>query len=314
MCNTPYPAYKCENTNRWLWKHDYNMWWVTELGQCSPYNGWSGPNAGSDPMAALMAVVSNVRYCARCPAGTWSGTLGSSTCNTCPTGTASSILGATSSNQCVACPVGTYVGPQSTTCLQCSPSTFSGSAGSTSCSSCTPGTYASGSGLSSCTSCQAGTYNQASSAQFPMELSYINQCGSRWVYDQMCSTPYPAYKCADANRFLWKSGDWWWVTESGQCSPNNGWYGPSPGSDPVAALVAASSNVKYCLSCPPGTWSAAVSANSAAACQSCAAGTRSTAVGAVSINTCQGCSAGSWSASGSSVCTQCVGVPLMFLD
>ena len=95
--------------------------------------------------------------CQSCPAGTFNDVVGSTVCQSCPAGTFNDVVGST---VCQSCPAGKFssvVG--STVCLSCPAGKFSSVVGSTVCQSCPAGKFSSVVGSTVCQSCPAGTFN-----------------------------------------------------------------------------------------------------------------------------------------------------------
>lgn len=149
--------------------------------------------------------------CTPCAAGTFTNSVGSTSCEVCPPGS-DSMEGANACTDCdpltetcvlcdageypnhaeracLSCPIGTYSTPESLACIACAPGSFasterSGSCepcaegsfatapGASECGRCPPGTFAGGQGNARCTPCAAGTFAAVSGA------GECSECGS----------------------------------------------------------------------------------------------------------------------------------------
>ena len=258
------PLYKDASVGATLWLHG-NQWingwgyWGGGGGTCAWYVIGYNYNGEANSMKGLYDNSNSYVNCPFCPAGTFINSVGASACSPCPTGTYSN-------------------------------------AGARECTSCGAGTYTSGAGFSVCTQCSAGSFNTAIGSGYPMELTYNGYCGSYYAFNGMCSVANPGYKCATDWKFMSiQSNNAWIVSTHSHCSPYNGWGGPGNG---VAGLVTASTNVKYCSSCPAGSFNTVPGATT---CQPCTKGTTSDLGG----TSCYACKVGTYNTANGQVCSNC---------
>jgi len=258
------PLYRDVNVGATLWLHG-NQWingwgyWSGGGGTCAWYVIGYNYYGEANSMKGMYDNSNSYVNCPFCPAGTFINSVGASACSPCPTGTYSN-------------------------------------AGARECTSCGAGTYTSGAGFSVCTQCSSGSFNTAIGSGYPMELTYNGYCGSYYAFNGMCSVANPGYKCATDWKFMSiQSNNAWIVSTHSHCSPYNGWDGPGNG---VAGLVTASTNVKYCSSCPAGSFNTVPGATT---CQPCAKGTTSDLGGTA----CYACKVGTYNTANGQVCSNC---------
>ena len=154
------------------------------------------------------------------------------------------------------------------------------------CSLCSPGSYVLDNSGAACVPCAAGTFNNVSS-WFPMKYTWG---GGTQVFTGVFYYGFPVYYAG--NLYVW----WWdhvWISYSTSWGGNGGWGGPGSSGvygggewPPIQVLIAASTDVTRCLTCPAGTYTNGAGAS---ACIACPSGSFSTAIGATSGATCQSC-------------------------
>jgi hypothetical protein len=263
------PLYKDASVGATLWLHG-NQWingwgyWGGGGGTCAWYVIGYNYYGEANSMKGLYDNSNSYVNCPLCPAGTFINSVGASACSPCPAGTYSN-------------------------------------AGARECTLCGAGTYTSSVGLSTCTQCAAGTFNTAVGSQYAMEMDYNGQCTSNWIFirtDKGCSAPtsFPTYQCTKEWRFLWLCYNNYWMISADFIGSNYGWYGPSPAN--MDSLAKASTNVKYCFSCPPGSYNTVPGATT---CQLCAKGTTSD----LGKTSCYACKVGTYNTANGQVCAKC---------
>ena len=175
------------------------------------------------------------------------------------------------------------------------------------CSLCSPGSYVLDNSGAACVPCAAGTFNNVSS-WFPMKYTWG---GGTQVFTGVFYYGFPVYYAG--NLYVW----WWdhvWISYSTSWGGNGGWGGPGSSGvygggewPPIQVLIAASTDVTRCITCPAGTYTNGAGAS---ACIACPSGSFSTAIGATSGATCQGCGSyydiSYWlTPAGSTACVSC---------
>jgi hypothetical protein len=167
-----------------------------------------------------------------------------------------------------------------------------------------------------CTMCEAGKHRfmPISLPWAPMQQTWD---GRVCTYANRTYQNQPVYFCDNVGEYIW----WWvylWIRYTGAACIdgcgcgcyNGGWGGPpSPSQggnwydgqyEPTEAFISASSDIKYCLNCPAGTYNPS---SGQTACTLCAKGEYSPVSGASS---CDQCPPGTYSnLDGMSACTLC---------
>ena len=104
---------------------------------------------------AEVLLLINLNTIGSCSPGSF-GYGGYATCARCPAGSYSDSIGAV---ECTTCPAGTYSGLGATACQACPPGFFSDASNSTGCTACPAGTYCPTPGLNASLPCPAGSYS-----------------------------------------------------------------------------------------------------------------------------------------------------------
>ncbi len=192
------PAYSCGG--------DYYIWWwvhswhgiggygegpiggntYTSIG-ASPGGYWE--NGQPNPVNALLAISTEIRWFADCPPGSFSASAGATACTLCSPGTQNNAAGAST---CTSCSVGTYsISLGTIACTLCSAGTYLTTQGTSaaSCIPCGAGSYSSALGHTApCTLCGAGSYSTAAGLVDMMEATGITYSFSS-AHSSICQSP-----------------------------------------------------------------------------------------------------------------------------
>ena len=272
---------------------------LCQAGAYSSGTGMSSSSACIQCEPGQYSLTTGVSACSACPlagcqtlplcaAGSYSSTVGGTTCTPCTISTYNQFYGAA---QCWACATGKYnVVAGSTECLTCpaySQCTFNAGASSclpgsynqqvSVCVACAAGTYSATSGQSACLPCTSGTYldtqgKTACLACWSGGFGYGNTataCGACPAGKYGANTGVSGCTACTAGKFSTGNG----VTSSANCSLCG------------AGQYTLTGGFSTCSLCGAGTYSTAIGANASDACKPCPSGFYSLAQGVTACTT-----------------------------
>lgn len=297
------------------------------------YNLLTGQNSASDcddcPVGRYS--LAGAAACTVCPAGKTtrlpSPRTGLSSCDgTCGPDTYTAFINGTAATSAVPSTVPPTDGLPYRDCLWCPTGTYNRFSGQQAC--CPPGTYylnasanfavpvGGASFAQPCSNCTAGRWMNSSNVTNVggnIPNAVCSPCGldthSAAVgafYASLNATDTPCAPCANGSFAPEGSGV---CCALGAYASGVNCLKCAAGRFADAALLPPAtrraSGPSDCSRCPPGTWSSALGADSAAACNRCPSGTFSVSSGATSLAVCLPCANGTFSPPGATSCTPC---------
>lgn len=222
--------------------------------------------------------------CTACPAGTYTETTQSTTCQgKCQAGYSCPINSTTERN-CTLCGVGRAALPGAG-CLFCKAGKYAYTLGMSACLSCPAGFYNSAVGMTECAECGAGTYSSSGT-------SACSDCG---VGKYSASRGAPSCRSCPAGTYASTMGR----TECAVCEAGTYSSGGSTTCSDCAAGKYSTFHASICRDCPPGSFAMS---QGQSMCELCPAGTYTDQPGSTS---CIRCTSDHFSVSGATSCETC---------